>query len=181
MEEYLDVLDENGNPTGRTKLKSEIHRDGDWHKTVHIWIINHKGELLIQKKSPDDYNFSNLFDISSAGHISAGEKSVDAAMREIGEELGLNIPEKNFEYLFTVAQKYRSDKLAYINNEFGDVYLIKMELDSSKLKLQKEELAEVKFMHYKELEKIISENNKEFIPHPEEYEKLFEKLRTLNF
>ena len=44
--EYFDILDENGNKTGQTKLRSEVHRDGDWHKAVHIWIFNDKGEAL---------------------------------------------------------------------------------------------------------------------------------------
>ena len=47
--EYFDILDENGNKTGKTKLRSEVHRDGDWHKAVHIWIINNKGDILLQR------------------------------------------------------------------------------------------------------------------------------------
>lgn len=44
MEEYFDALDENGNLTGVKKLRKEVHRDGDWHRTVHIWIINNDNE-----------------------------------------------------------------------------------------------------------------------------------------
>lgn len=36
MKEYFDVLDENGNLTGRKKLRSEVHRDGDWHKATRL-------------------------------------------------------------------------------------------------------------------------------------------------
>lgn len=52
VKEYFDLLDENGNKTGKTKLRNEVHRDGDWHKAVHIWIINEmvmyycKGDVL---------------------------------------------------------------------------------------------------------------------------------------
>ena len=48
MEEYFDILDENGKKTGKTKLRKEVHKDGDWHKAVHVWIINDKNEILLQ-------------------------------------------------------------------------------------------------------------------------------------
>lgn len=40
MEECFDILDENGNYTGITKLRKEVHRDGDWHKTAHKAQMN---------------------------------------------------------------------------------------------------------------------------------------------
>ena len=36
MEEFFDILDENGNKMGKTKARTEVHRDGDWYKAVHI-------------------------------------------------------------------------------------------------------------------------------------------------
>lgn len=48
--EYFDILDENGNKIGKTKLRSEVHRDGDWHKAVHIWILNNNGDVLLQRR-----------------------------------------------------------------------------------------------------------------------------------
>ena len=50
MEEYFDVLDEEGRPSGVTKPKSEVHTKGYWHRTVHIWIINENNEILLQKR-----------------------------------------------------------------------------------------------------------------------------------
>ncbi|MBI4281803.1 hypothetical protein HY625_03210 [Candidatus Uhrbacteria bacterium] len=49
--EYLDVLDANGNPTGKKKSHATIHRDGDWHRAVHVWIVNDQQQLLVQKRS----------------------------------------------------------------------------------------------------------------------------------
>lgn len=48
--EYIDIFDENNNPTGKIKEKTKAHEDGDFHRTAHIWIINNKKELLIQKE-----------------------------------------------------------------------------------------------------------------------------------
>jgi hypothetical protein len=48
MEEKIDIINkETRENTGEVRLKSEVHRDGLWHKTVHIWCINSKREILL--------------------------------------------------------------------------------------------------------------------------------------
>lgn len=47
--EFFDILDEDGNKTGRTKLRNEVHRDGDWHKAFHIWILNENGDYCYKE------------------------------------------------------------------------------------------------------------------------------------
>jgi len=174
--EYLDVLDENGSPTGEKKSKPDVHRGGNWHKTVHVWVINPAGELLIQKRSPDIDSYPNMWDISSAGHVLAGENSITSALREIHEELGLEVKPENFEYLFTVVQQAVLNDGTYINNEFNDVYLLKFGLNPSEFKLQKEEVSAIRWMPYKELKEIIKNGSSDFVPHPDEYAKLFVEL-----
>ena len=66
--EYIDIVDENNNPTGIIKEKEQAHKDGDFHRSTHIWIINNKKEVLLQKRGPNQ-KYSNQWDISSAGHI----------------------------------------------------------------------------------------------------------------
>src|ERR1700674_3932279 len=80
--EYVDLLDSSGRPTGRRKPKSEVHRDGDWHGAAHVWILNTEGQILIQRRSPTKENWPNLWDVSVAGHVSAGEGPVETAIRE---------------------------------------------------------------------------------------------------
>ncbi len=91
MAEFFDVLDEQGNKTGKTKARTEVHRDGDWHRAVHIWIVNDKNEALLQKRSPNKDSNPNMWDISCGGHLSAGEDTLAAAVREIKEELGVDV------------------------------------------------------------------------------------------
>lgn len=57
--EVLDILDKNGNRTGEVKPRKEVHSNGDWHKGFHIWIINSKKELLIQRRSPNKDVYPN--------------------------------------------------------------------------------------------------------------------------
>lgn len=55
MIEYIDVLD-----SGERKAKSDVHRDGDWHRAAHIWVITSDGRVLLQRRSPDKENYPNL-------------------------------------------------------------------------------------------------------------------------
>ena len=97
--EFFDVLDENGNKTGKIKLRSEVHRDGDLHKSVHIWIINYNGDVLLQRRCPTKDSYPNMLDISCAGHLTAGDSSLDGAIRELKEELNLDINPKDLQLI----------------------------------------------------------------------------------
>jgi isopentenyl-diphosphate delta-isomerase type 1 len=177
MEEYIDLIDEQGNPTGQRKLKSEVHRDGDRHKTVHVWMVNPHGELLIQHRSPQKQNYPDMWDISFAGHISAGEDSLTAVIREGKEELALDVKREQLEYLFTIqAEPVKLNNGTYIDYEFHDIYLLRISDDHPTFKLQPEEVAEVKWIPWKELQQIIESGDASFVPHPEEYKRLFEYL-----
>ncbi len=94
--EYIDIFDENNNPTGQIKEKGKAHEEGDFHRTAHVWIINDKNELLLQKRSANKKSHPNCWDISGAGHIKAGESVIDGAIRELKEELGVEAGGKAF-------------------------------------------------------------------------------------
>ncbi len=172
--EYLDICDEKGNLTGIKALKKEAHEKGLWHRSVHIWILNSKNELLVQKRSPLMDNHPNEWDISAAGHVSAGEDNITSALRETEEELGLKLSPGNFTLIGTIQQ--RSAREGYINNEVNPIYVVKMDLDLSNIKKQVEEVSEVKFIPYLELKKLIDNKDPYFVKHPSEYELLFSYL-----
>ena len=89
MDELVDRLDEEGNYTGQTILKSDAHRQGIFHPTVHIWFYTNQGEILMQRRGEFKDTYPLLWDVSVAGHIGAGEDIYDAALREVKEEIGL--------------------------------------------------------------------------------------------
>ena len=75
--EWLDVVDEKGNPTGERVERKEAHRRGIRHRTSHVWILREQeGEVqvLLQKRSQGKDSHPGCYDISSAGHIPAGEE-----------------------------------------------------------------------------------------------------------
>lgn len=88
MEEYFDTFTIDGKPMG-VKLKSFCHsaKPNIYHKPVWIWIYNDAGQILVQKRSANKKNFPGLFDMPSAGHVHAGERLIDACVRETFEEL----------------------------------------------------------------------------------------------
>ncbi len=174
--EQFDVLDNQGNPTGKIKLRCDVHKDGDWHRAVHVWIMNSQGQFLIQKRSPQKDSDPNRWDISVAGHISAGETSIDTVVKEVWEEIGTHLKKSDFKYLFTTISQSVQKNGMFINNEFDDVYLAKLDLDISKIVLQKEEVVEVKWVDQKVLSDAYSRKDSSYVLHEEEYAKLLEYL-----
>lgn len=69
MEEYLDILDEDGNKTGITKLRKDVHKDGDWHKVAFIFVITDKGEIILQRRSKEKETNPNKWTASASGHL----------------------------------------------------------------------------------------------------------------
>lgn len=177
--EYLDILDKNGILTGKKKLRTEVHKDGDWHKAVHVWILNSKNQLLLQKRSANKDSYPNHWDISSAGHIPAGLDSLNSAIKEIKEELGIDIKKDELKYFFSTKIQIILNDGNFINNSFFDTYLLKKDLEIKNLKLRKEELSEVRWFDLNELEKEISNHNPNFAPHPDSYPKLFKKIEKI--
>jgi isopentenyldiphosphate isomerase len=174
--EIFDVLDKNGDKTGETKLRTQVHKDGDWHKSVFIWIINSDNKMLIQKRSAQKDSRPNQWDASAAGHMSAGENSLDTAINEVREELGLHLSPTDFEFLFDYKHQSVQQGGKFINNGFYDVYLVQKDIDLDTLTLQPEEVAEVNWVSFDELEKAFNSNDPSYVPHEMHYEKLFKIL-----
>ena len=83
-DEFLDVLTEEGLPTGRTKRRTEVHRDGDWHRSFHLWIVKEGRYVLLQRRSQAKDLEPNKLDVAVGGHFSAGgglERGVERTLR----------------------------------------------------------------------------------------------------
>ena len=171
--ELLDILDENGNKTGETKLRNEVHRDGDWHKAVHIWIINDKGDILLQRRCATKDSDPNMLDISCAGHLTAGDDSLTGAIRELKEELNFEVEASNLQLIKTIkrSSKYTS---TFINNEFDDLYILRTTKKIEDMKYQEEEISEIFFVPYKEFKNMVNNRQPDLLRHDEEFEILFE-------
>jgi isopentenyldiphosphate isomerase len=126
-EEHFDILDEQGNRTGVSRPRKEVHALGLLHRAVHVWLFcPATGELVLQRRAACKDSWPDRWDISSAGHLSAGEESLPTAVREVEEELGLRYPEGRFRFLFTHFERLESVQKGkpFKNFEFNDVYLV---------------------------------------------------------
>ena len=171
MPELLDILDEKGKLTGKSATKKELHEKGLWHQSAHIWIYNSKGQVLLQKRATIKDSYAGLWDVSAAGHISAGEKPEKSAAREVFEEIGLKIKEFELKKAGIVkVSEYISDA-KWTNNEFDHIFLLKYDGDLKKLKLQKEEVDEIKFFSLTDLKNEIEnpKTYKKYVPHGKYY------------
>lgn len=82
MEELIDVLDEKGNHTGKVVTRKEVHTQRLWHKVVVVAIMDKNGHLLMQQRSKEVEKNKEKWDVTAAGHISAGQTSKEAGIRD---------------------------------------------------------------------------------------------------
>ena len=161
-EEFLEVYSPEGTKTGQKKSKSEIHRKGLFHSTVHVWIFTDEGNILIQKRSKKKELNPGVWDVSVAGHIKFNENIKKAAKRETLEETGININTKD---LLKIGV-YRSINIhpTAIDKEFFHTYILKIDKNSINLDFKNNEVDDLKFISIEEMESLIKkENNKIFI------------------
>jgi len=142
MDEHVDILDEQGKPTGESCLKSEAHRKGLLHPTVHVWLYTPDGRVLIQQRGKNKATHPLLWDVSVAGHVSAGEKIVTAAIREVEEEVGLILSETDLEPLetFKAVHKIAED---FIDAELHHIFLCQLSVPLNQLKKQESEVEDL--------------------------------------
>lgn len=95
-DEQLDIVDQHNQIIGRAK-RQDIHAQGLRHRSAHVLIYNTDGKLFLQKRSKHKDDFPNYWDSSTAGHVDAGESYDECIVREVKEELGVelsNLPKK---------------------------------------------------------------------------------------
>ena len=146
--EIWDILDEQGNKTGKTIQKGEMIPEGYYHMGADIWIIDSKNNILIQKRSPQKKQSPNVWAMTG-GYVIKGETTLETIERETFEELGIKINMKNIK----LVNHYKTGK-AWL-----DTYLIKQEIDIKDIVMQKEEVSDVKWATYEEIEKINANHN----------------------
>ncbi|TCK64772.1 isopentenyldiphosphate isomerase [Winogradskyella wandonensis] len=165
MDELLDIVDAEGNPTGKTALKSEIHKNGWYHNTVHLWLCTKSGEILLQQRSHKKAIYPLLWDVSVAGHIDAGETFTEAAVRETSEEIGLELQETDLIKIGTHLHKSIYNNGEIKDFEFHQVYIAQLKVDLNQLTPQQDEVEALKLVTFNEFEDLLkhSETNSHFI------------------
>ncbi len=144
--ELRDLYDENKKLTGETIYKGQDVPKGRYYITVVVFIQNSKNEFLIQKRvEKKDGKWA-----TTGGPPVSGETSKQGIITEIKEELGIDVVEENIKIFKTIKTE----------DDFVDIYYLKEDIDIKKIKIQKEEVEDVKWSTKYEIKNIRKRNHK---------------------
>jgi isopentenyldiphosphate isomerase len=175
MDELIDILTPEGKPTGKIALKSEAHKNGWFHATVHIWFFTSDEKILLQKRALTKKVFPGIWDISVAGHIGAGEAILEAAKREIFEEIGLKLEEKELIKIGTRIHQV-IHKNGIRDNEHHHVFIAELKVPIKTLTKQKEEVDGLKLWDLKVLKQTKNLENVLLSRFHEYYVSVYDKI-----
>eukprot|EP00978_Attheya_sp_CCMP212_P035584 scaffold155632_cov45-Attheya_sp.AAC.5 len=174
--------------TRQLKTRQRVHQDHDWHRSVHVWIIDAPRKLVaLQKRSPQKDTFPNRWDISAAGHMEAGgddnpnnrnnNSSRETAVREVAEELGISIQASDLEFAFTCPAEQAPWGGC---NAYEDVYFVQRDRHDCTFSIGQAEVTSVQWLPIYNLEHHWKQNNVEYVPRVEPYkEAFFRHLKTI--
>ena len=178
--------------TGKVKERSQVHRDGDWHRSIQVWIYqksedatNNSTRVLLQRRSPYKDTHPNLLDVSCAGHVNAGDDVAETTMREMEEELGYNgvmngrysIEDVKNSRIFTVTSAIEGETERhgkYICREYQDVFILQWKGDmpmetSDFAPMVKEEVAGFELIDGQQLIHKLRIRDEDFVPRSSQY------------
>lgn len=169
MIELVDVLTADGTATSVRKPKPDVHRDGDWHRAVHVWIVGLDGRVLLQRRSLRKENNPGLWDVSVAGHVSAGEDMRTSALREAEEEIGISLDVSELQHIATIPAQSVLNDGTYLDNEFHEIFVVRRDVDLASLRLQDGEVDDVALVPPSALLE-----RTDLVPHGEEYRRVYD-------
>ncbi|MDQ3549356.1 MAG: NUDIX domain-containing protein, partial [Chloroflexota bacterium] len=142
QDELFDVLDADGRPTGLAKPRGEVHRDGDWHGALHIWVggIGDDGVpfVLFQRRSLTKDTWPGFLDTAIGGHIRSGE-TLEETVREAEEEIGLEVGLADLTF---IGRRFIAGSDGVVSErEIHSVYAVRCDRPLSDYRLHPEEVA----------------------------------------
>ncbi len=123
--ELLDVFDEQGARLG-VRTRGDVHREGLWHRCLHLWVVTDAGEVLLQRRARTKAAWPGMLDATAAGHLTAGETVLDG-LREAEEELGTGFGAAEVRPLGVRSVADRPVR-GTLNREFQHVFVARSEL-----------------------------------------------------
>lgn len=153
--EILAVVNDKDEVIGEDK-RSEIHKNELIHREICVFIINEKEEVLLQKRKD-----LNIWDASCSGHFPKEQNYVSAAKREVEEELGITLDEKDFTQIDFRLFKAKHRVTGKINTRFTKAFIVRKNINLNEINFDKEELSEVRYFNKSELKTLVlsKENN----------------------
>ena len=169
-EEILKVYDENHNFIKMEK-RSVVHDLELWHNEIALWIIDPtNNKVLMQKRSKYKKINPNIWAIV-AGHVVGEDSILDTLYKECSEEIGVDLNE--YEPQFLTEIKVVEPK----NHNFASYFYVFAKIPLEEIKIQKEELSEVKYLDYEYVKQLAQKSDKSIgIIWDKNYQKIFKAL-----
>lgn len=126
-DELFDVVTADGQSTGITKRRADVHRDGDWHRAIHVWIygVNDTGPyLLMNQRGRNKDTWPLALDATVGGHLAAGE-TVEDAYREVEEEIGVTIEPNALTYIGRRQRESSGLTPGVIDREIQEIFVLR--------------------------------------------------------
>ncbi len=161
----LDVLDPEGNHTGMTADIFDVHHHGHWHRTANVYIVNSKNEVLFQRRSKTHMVFPGMWQFGAGGHILSGQSSLEGVKDETKDELGLDIPDKDFIFIGTSIKKEEHSPRQKFDYEYQDNYLVYKDIELKDMKKQESELSDIAWFPMEEVRAKMEARDPEFVYH----------------
>lgn len=143
-DELWDLYTKDREKTGKLHRRGDDMKDGEYHLVIHVCIFNSRNQLLVQQRQPYKEGWSNMWDVTVGGSALQGERSYQAAERELYEEIGLKLDLSDTRPNFTINFKHG----------FDDYYILEKEVDLDKLHLQEEEVKAVRWVSKEEAQQM---------------------------
>lgn len=159
VDEFVNIVDENDRIISKSLPRSYVHRKGIVHPTVHIWFIRRRDmgiSVLLQKRAHSKEICPDCYDVSAAGHVVQGGEFRHTALREVHEELGIDIPSNKLEFIGIRHSLYEDGEIK--DAELTAVYIYRGDIHHKELTLQKSEVSEVCWAEIDELISLMKHN-----------------------
>lgn len=168
--EIWDVYDKNRVKTDKKVVRGNPMKPGEYHIVVHVWLINDKKELLISQRTPNK-TYPNMWECTGGSAVE-GDTSKEAAIREVEEELGIDVSNNNCEMLYTDRRELKDFP------DFRDVWLFRCNVDIEAVSMQVEEVQDAKWATMEEIKEMIEDGL--FVNHFSYLDELFDHIEKMD-
>lgn len=136
MAEYWDLYNKKREKLDQVGVRGIELREGQYHLVVFAWLKNPNGVYLISKRSENKIG-AGLWE-TVAGSATKGESSEEAIIREVYEEVGINVEQGKGQLKCTVVHESQS-------SWFGDHWFFEIDIEIDNVVCQEEEVSEVRW------------------------------------
>lgn len=152
--EIWDLYDENRELLGKDHVRGEQLPIDGYHLVVHVWIRNSKGEYLIAQRSANRPTFPLVWECVD-GSVIKGEDSLQGALREVKEEVGVDLlPEKGHVILSDI----KKIEFSKVVNKIVDVWLFEYDGEVDLSNATTDEVAQVAWMNRSQIKELFDAN-----------------------